>query len=459
MHSHFTRRKLFCFVTFIVSVLLSYTTTGYSTQVASAQKQTLSPSIDEISQQVLLNMHLNGWNPNAQFRGVTTGGLFVNWNMLDPQQTNILGSGFQNPSGCNTTPLPPNCPNPQTVQDPQTALYYLDDLAEYTSLHPQDHSYDADLSRTMKLVTYEYANYNLPKGWIYFYLLRAGQLLQNPTLVNEAYQAAYNYYTHWYNPQLGFIYNRAHASSTAGTYTTEHSIMAGAALINAGTRWHQSAWVLAGQSTIDHILTSAYNAYYNLCYHDMAVALDGSQHVTNAQAKPDAQGSIVEALMDAYAQTSNPRYLSVARQLLQSVLISSGLWDQTNGGLFFALDTSTGKLNNKYKETRSQAHILIALIRYNAVLQSPGQAPQFMDKEQQLISLLTNKFYQSTYHGYFYRVTPTFGLYVTSAGLIETYFTTEAMGITLDALQQTSLLDTSLPGRGTNSSNRYFIPG
>ena len=442
MNSLFAYRKLFCSLVLITSVLLSYTMTGGSIQAAPGRSQqhslyTLSPSIDQVAQQVLLNIHLNGWNPDAQFRSVTTGGLFVNWNMLNPQQTNALGSGSQNPSGCNTTPVPPNCPDPQTVQDPQTALYYLDDLAEYTSLHPQDHSYDADLSRTVKLITYEYANYNLPKGWIYFYLLRAGQLLQNPILINEAHQAAYNYYTHWYNPQLGIIYNRAHASSTAGTYTTEHSIMAGAALINAGARWNQPAWILAGQSTIDSVLTAAYNPYYNLLYHDMTVASDGTQHVANTQAKPDSQGNVIEALMDAYAQTHNPRYLSVAHQLLQSLLVDSGLWDQTNGGLFFALDIRTGRISHAYKETRSQAHVLIALTRYNATLQRLGQPPQFLDKEQQLISLLTYNFYQSTYHGYFYRVTPTFGLYVTSSGLIETYFTTEAMGITLDALQQT----------------------
>ena len=438
MSSHLARCKSFCSVVLITGVLLSYTMTSASTWAASghAKKRTLTPSIDQVSQQVLLNMHLNGWNPNAQYRGVTTGGLFVNWNMLNPQQTNLLGSGSQNPSGCNALPLPPGCPNPQTVQDPQTALYYLNALAEYKALHPQDHSYDADLSRTTSRVMHEYASYNLPKGWIYFYLLRAGQLLQNYTLINEAHQAAYNYYTHWYNPQLGFIYNHSHGS-IAGTYTTEHSIMAGAALINAGTLWNQPTWVLAGQSTIDHILASAYNSYYNFFYHDMTVASDGTQQVANPQAKPDAQGSIVEALTDAYAQTANLRYLSVAQQLLQSLLVSSGLWDQANGGLFFALDMSTGSIKQNYKETRSQAHVLIALTRYNAVLQRLGQAPQFLDKVQQLTYLLTNKFFQSTYHGYLYRLTPTFGLYVTSSGITETYFTTEAMGISLDALQQT----------------------
>ena len=175
----------------------------------------------------------------------------------------------------------------------------------------------------------------------------------------------------------------------------------------------------------------------------MIVASDGTQRVANAQAKPDSQGSIAEALLHAYAQIHNPRYLNVAHQILQSLLVTSGLWDQSSGGLFFALDMSKGSIGRGYKETRSQAHVLIALARYNKILQLAGQAPQLMDKESQLIFLLTNKFYQSTYHGYFYRVTPTFSPYVTSSSVIETYFTTEAMGIALDALQQTEFLSSS----------------
>ncbi|GAC1481248.1 MAG: hypothetical protein NVS2B12_36350 [Ktedonobacteraceae bacterium] len=443
MRSYFERWKFFSYAFLITGILLASLTINttffraapaHAQSPVHAQSRTLSPSIDAVSQQVLLNIHLHGWNPNAQFRGSTTGGLFVNWNMFDPTQTNMLGVGSQNPSGCNTIPLPPGCPDPQTIQDPQTALSYLNDLAQYTSLHPQDHSYDADLLRTLNLVTYEYASYNLPKGWIYFYLLRTGLLLQNSTLINEAYHVASNYYTHWYNPQLGLLYNVSH---TPGVYTTEHSITAGAALINAGLRWNQPAWIIAGQSTIDHVLASAYNPYYNLLYSEMTVYANGAQQVLNSQAKPDAQGSIVEALMDVYMQTHNQNYLNVAYQVLHSLLITSGLWDQAYGGLFFALDMSTGKLKSQYKETRAQAHVLIALSRYNAVLQMQGLAPQFTDKAQLLTYLLTYSFYQSTYHGYFYRVTPTFMPYTTSSGFVETYFTTEAMGIALDALQQT----------------------
>ncbi len=437
MYNRFARWKLSTYVALTLCLLLSYAATSISVHATPGHtltRNTLSPAIDQVSRQVLFNMDLNGWNPNAQFRGLTTGGVFVNWNMFNPRQTNLLGIGDQNPASCNVIPLPPGCPNPQTIQDPQTALYYLNTLAEYASLHPQDHSYDADRAKMVNLIAYEYATYNLPKGWIYFSLLHDGLLLQNSTLINEAYHVAYNYYTHWYNPQLGLVYNR---SQTPGMYTTEHSITAGAALINAGVRWHQPTWVQAGQSTINHVLAAAYNPYFNLLYSDMTIYPNGVQQVLNPQAKPDTEGSIVEALVDAYTQTSNTYYLSVANQLLYSLFVTSGLWDRTNGGLFFALDMSTGKLNNKYKETRAQAHVLIGLSRYNAAFQRLGLAPQFVDKEQQLLTLLTYNFYQPTNYGYFYRLTPNFNLYTTSAGLVESYFTTEAMGIAVDALQQT----------------------
>ena len=62
--------------------------------------------------------------------------------------------------------------------------------------------------------------------------------------------------------------------------------------------------------------------------------------------------------------------------------------------------------------------------------------------EQQLTAVITDHFYQATYHGFFYRVKSDFQVYVSrpNAGIgVEDYFTTEAMGSALDALQATEL--------------------
>jgi hypothetical protein len=93
-----------------------------------------------------------------------------------------------------------------------------------------------------------------------------------------------------------------------------------------------------------------------------------------------------------------------------------------------------------YKETRSHIHVLIALLQYNKAMQDQGQQASFMQQELQLITLLTTRFYQAQYHGYFYRMTADYRIYVSAKGQgigVEDFFTTEAMGSALDALQQT----------------------
>jgi len=381
---------------------------------------TLSPTIDMLAQQVLTNMHLHAWNPMAMRKNVVTGGLFINWNMSNPALTNAVRPG---PDG-----------NPQHNHDPQVDLLYLTSLAEYQLLHPQDHSFDTDLSRATTLVLADFPSYSVPKGWIYFYLLKNGLMLHNTDLVNEAYKAASNFYTTWYDPALGVVYDRKH---TPGDYQINHTLQCGAALIDAGLRWHQQDWVNAGEKTIDHTIAVGMDPFYHQFYNSMIVSSDGHDHVQNYQDKPSTQGEAAGALVTAYLLTQRQQYIDAAGLVLQNLFGSSGLWDKTNGGLFFALDMSSGKLLNDYKETRSQTLTLISLNAYNQVKQQALAV-----QEQQLITVLTDHFYQHTYHGFFYRVTPNFQVYVSRPGAgigVEDYFTTEAMGSSLDALQQTEL--------------------
>lgn len=388
-------------------------------QTGPSQIGTLSPAIDTIAQQVLTNIHLHGWNPNAVTHGKVTGGLYTNWVMNDPAITNNLGVGPSDQT--------------QSKHDIQVDLFYLVSLADYHQLHPQDHTFDSDLDRITKLVLGEYQTYNLPKGWIYFFLLRSGLDLNNTALVNEARDVADRTYTKWYDPTLGVVYNRNHSP---GDYSPNLTLQAGAALIDAGFRWKQPDWISAGEKTIDHVISAALDPKYQMFYNDMIVGSDGHDQVVNYQAKPSTQGEAATALVTAYTLTHNRRYLDVAGQILQNVFGSSGLWDQQRGGLFFAFDMQKGQLLAGYKETRSQTLVLISLLKYD---QAAGK-PQFAQQEQQLVSVLTDQFYQHTYHGYFYRVTPDFKVFVDKPGQgigVEDFFTTEAMGSSLDALQQT----------------------
>lgn len=379
------------------------------------------PAIDTVASQTLENMHLHAWNPAAMTHGVTTGGLYINWQMGNPARTNATRPG---PDG-----------NSQHNHDPQVDLLYLTALSEYRQLHPEANAYRDDFQRALSLVLADFQQYSQPKGWIYFYLLKNGLWAQNAALLAEARSVANNFYTRWYDPGLRFVYDRVRSP---GTYNVDHTITAGAALIDAGLRWHQPAWVSAGENTINHALAVALDPQYHLFYYSMTVSDDGRDRVANYKAKPDIQGQAVDALLTAYALLQRKEYLNAATQVLQSVLTTSGLWDGARGGLFFALDMRTGTTIPDYKETRGQSLVLLACHHYNQLI-----ARRFEQCQQQLVQVLTDHFYQRTYHGFFYRLSASFQIYVTHQGQgvgVEDYFTTEAMGSALDALQQVELV-------------------
>ena len=210
--------------------------------------------------------------------------------------------------------------------------------------------------------------------------------------------------------------------------------MSGAALIDAGIRWNNPTWVNAGTSTIDHTLASALNPQYHLFYQEMIVSPNGHDTISNYEAKSATQGQVIDGLLTAYSLVHRQQYLDVATQMMQQMM---NLWDASRGGYYFAFDLKAGKLLNSYKETRGQSLMLLALHHYNALMNY-----QYATQEQQVIAVLSNNFYESTYHGYFYRMTPDFHIVVTHSTKgdgIEDVFTTEAMGGAMDALQTTEL--------------------
>jgi hypothetical protein len=380
---------------------------------------------DTLVEQVLSNMHLHAWNPQAMTKGVVTGGLYINWKMDDPAQTNRVRPG---PDG-----------STQSDHDPQVDLLYLTALAEYHQLHSQSHTFDDDLRRATALVLVDFQRYSVPKGWIYFYLLKDAQFLGNSGLADEAHAFARNLYTTWYDPALGLVYNRAHIP---GDYQPNHILQGGAALIDAGHRWHEAGWSVAGERSLDHVLDVAFDPHYHLFYDSMSVDRSGHEQVQVNKARPSTEGEAVSALVTAYQLTHHRRYLDVAGEVLQSLFGSSGLWDRQRGGFFFALQFDSGSVVTSYKETRSQSLTLIGLYLYNML-----RHQQFARQEQQLIDVLVQHFYQSSYHGFVYRLTPDFQIYVSKPGAgigVEDYFTSEAMGSSLDALQRTRAPSTTL---------------
>ena len=417
-------RYLFLPFLFVLITGCSFFGTDASATSPRPSHQKIQPNqvgtVDTLVEQVLTNMHQHAWNPQAQIKDKVTGGLFINWQMDNPSITNATKQG----RGSATASL----------HDPQVDLLYLTSLVEYQQLHPGSTTYATDLSNATSMVLTDFAHYSLPKGWIYFYVLNDGLSLNNQQMVNEAQQIASNIYKDWYDPTLGYVYERSHKP---GDYDTNNIVQSGTALISAGQRWNQPNWVSAGEKTIDHVLSVAVNTKYTMLYDSMNVGSNGQDTPKGDQAKPSTQAEVSTALMNAYQLTNNQHYLSVAGTLLQSLFGSSGLWDSGHGGFYFALDMSSGKVVKNYKETRSQSLTLIALHQYDQL--SNGTMAQ---QEQAVSNVLTGSFYQSTYHGFFYRLTSDFHIYVTKPdeGIgIEDFFTTEAMGSVLDALQQSEM--------------------
>ncbi|WP_322480316.1 hypothetical protein [Thermogemmatispora sp.] len=387
--------------------------------VAAATSLALLPGWREqakaVIEQVLESMHEHAWNPLAKTHGQRTGGLFINWKMTDPKRVNAIRPG----------------PRGETLErhDPQVDLLYLNALSAYQHLNPGRVSYQADLQRILAVVRLDFQDYNLPKGWIYFSLLSAALSLPDASLLGEARALVERFYRFWYDPLVGTIYDRRHQPSD---YNTVHALECGAALIDAGQRWQVPAWREAGERTLEHVISVAFDPQRHLLYENMVAGPAGSDRPQGDEVRAASAGEAVSALALAYRLTGQHQYLSLAGTLLQSLFVTSGLWDRQHGGFYFALRLRDGSVIRDYKETRAQCLTLSGLQLYNAQTALP-----FLGEEHALIALLLGPFYEHTYHGYFYRLKGDFQIYVSKPGAgigKEDYFTSEAMGCALNAL-------------------------
>ncbi|WP_141727719.1 hypothetical protein [Thermogemmatispora onikobensis] len=389
--------------------------------VAAATSLALLPGwreqVETVINQVLESMHQHAWNPLAETHGQRTGGLFINWKMTHPERVNAIRPG----------------PGPQEEtlkkHDPQVDLLYLNALSTYQHRNPGKRTYQADLQRILAVVRIDFQHYNLPKGWIYFSLLSAALTLPDAPLLQEARALAERFYRFWYDPLVGTVYDRRHRLPD---YSTVHTLECGVALIDAGKRWRVPAWREAGERTLQHVVSVAFDPHRHLLYESMVVEPAGPDQPQSDQVRAASEGEAVSALALAYHLTGQRQYLSLASTLLQSLFATSGLWDKQRGGFYFALHLSNGSVIQDYKETRAQCLTLSGLQLYNAQVTLP-----FLNEERTLIALLLGPFYEHTYHGYFYRLRTDFQIYVSKPGAgigTEDYFTSEAMGCVVNAL-------------------------
>lgn len=433
-----------------------------------------------IAQGVLTNILQHGWNPDAAYKGnykpaPGPGGLFINWQYNDPSITNVQGNGVD------ITPY-------QTNHDPQVCLRYLQCVAKYLQISPQERQHldnpafpHTRLNTFLWHVIQDFTGYSTPKGFIYFSLLETGQKLRHQALLSLAKSVAQSFMRSYRN---GYFWSY---KATGATYSTNSCMGVSAALLDNALRFPNETFynttfkmtqgasdcILAAKSGLDHILAVARDATYGLCWDTMSVdyvagndqpvpiahttnhfssrastSLECAEHLLTAArilGNPDS-GNIHPLLDDPIRATT---YQNAAYQMVNSVYAL--MWDTTLGGFFFNVDTTGYSVTRIYKETRATATAIRAYLQTQAF--TTGYAPYL----QQCVNVLCDdtKFYKSLAPGYVYRTKTDFSFYVTSPGQgvgLEDQVTTEAMGVCVDALLSYSLLTNTTPLLNTAST-------
>ena len=387
---------------------------------------------------ILLDMGADGFNPQAPpVSGASQpGGLFINWRGTWPgdlataaANTDIQESGLSDQQAGSAA-----------RHDPLTDLTYLVSLYGYQTLYPHDRKFAQDVSRMEPIVKQEYADVGYYRCWVYFQLRDLGQLQPAQGWDAIAARFAAGVYQHYYDSQAGTIGDPRHD----WIYRTDYAAECGAMLIDAGQREHEAAWVSAGNSTLAHLMQRTQNPVTHLFPLQMKVGAT-QDTIVQTQLTMGEEAQLLNSFLDAYDLTGNKSYLNAVVQAMNSLYSPTiGLWDQINGGFFFSIDANGQALNASYKETR-QAWML-PLLQHLARIEGGGV---WAAREQVMLTVVRDKLWQPSIHGYPYRVSVSFAIYQSHNGpgrtsVDEDWVTAEAMGIASESLESQLLLLTWL---------------
>jgi len=373
----------------------------------------VSPRLTDI----LADMHTHAFNPAAPPTKTSTlqGGLFINWHggwngdlASAGANTNIQSSGQSD----DTTGASPR-------HDPVTDLMYMRNLAAFQVDRPGDHSFDADAARIDPIVRAEFGGYSYYRSWIYFQLRDLDRFQPGTGWDQIAHHFVEAVYRGFYDSGAGAVRDRSH-----DYYRTDFATQSAAAFADAGARYGEPQLTAAARSTVADLLRHAEDPTTHLF--PLSVHNDGS--VNQAQLKVGEETQTLDALLTVYDRLQQPEVLSAVRQAVEELYSPQlGLHDTTNGGFLFSVNADGSGLRTDYKETR-QAWMLALLRHLDA--DAGGQAQRVAD----MTTVVTDRLWQGALHGYVYRTTPTFGLFVNHSGpghtsVTEDFVTSEAMGI------------------------------
>lgn len=443
---------LACFaaVVLLVSACAHGSTRGPNVSTPIPQVTVAPGAADAVVLSVLQNIQANGFDASPQLNN-GLGGLWIDWRFgSTPLQTN--GGKCTVPAGGT-----PSCQgNPG--HDRLTDLRYLHNLWLYQAQHPADHQFAGELSKYTRIVQAEFANGIDPRGWVYDEWKQLYQLSHDGFYQQAAYNLAQYYFTQWYHPALGALYDTS--TDPHGSYRTEDAVGMGAALLDAGVVFHQPQWQQAGRSALAFLRSHAYVPQYHLYLHLLGsvVNADGSANpnetilqidTVDAQGqsqtkdggvvKAGSAGAIALALLRAYQASHDPQYLSQATDLLTYLAADqnlAGLWDAQQLGYFYGVQfagptyqqAGTPTLRKTEKEAGRQQQVLRAYHLADTLTNN-----QFASMETLLLQVVLTKAYYAPGHGYLYSVGADWRPHVRK-GQTKDFVTTEAMGIALEAL-------------------------
>ena len=450
----------------IVVLLILLTACASKTSTTSTQPSgTTTPLSPVTSQQVqtvirtvLQNIKDNGFDSQANGG---QGGLWIDWRY----GTNPLDA---NGGKCSVSNGAPTCQG-TFGHDRLTDLRYIHNLWWYEKENPSDTQFASEIQRYTPIIKQEWSACTDDRGWIYDEWMDIYSLSQDSFYKQCAQTIANYYFTQWYHPENGALYQTSSTNPT-GAFRTEDAIGMGAALIEAGAYFGQPQWSSAGKTALSYLRSHTYLPQYHVYLHSMdnVVLPDGTLNPdpsifktdnsdsagsdssssgggssaaqrNGANVKAGSMGSEAFALLRAYQASQDTEYLNEAVDLLNQLSPTTnplGLWDSQYGGYFYAIlfDGSDYKNPGKptvrtgQKEAGRQLQVLRAVHLANVLAHG-----QLQNMETTLLEIAVERAYYVDGHGYLYSVDPDWTPHLRH-GNNKTYVTTEAMGIALESL-------------------------
>lgn len=360
---------------------------------------------DTIAFETLVGISGYGWDPSNQ-------GILINWHRQYPERVNNTSGGDY------------DLRDEKTRHDSQNDVRALQHYYWWKKLHDNHPYFDLAISRLLPTVKNKYSKTSSVKGWMYYVLLRLWELTDNPAdkeFWKKSVMSWGENVMKQIDPEEGIYYNKNMGNCDCGlktiyldkAYRVDHQVQAGAALVDAGTRFNKPEWVEAGYRQVLTTYEQAFSEEYgffgriylmgNSGYtkdvdgninvrHDFS---DYSGKLWDSQVKIGEVSEEIDALMRAAEVTTDPvikaKFQEIAAKMLNA-LRDQGVHDKTYGGFYQNMNVTTtwyngqkGTVSGNQKEMR-QASLLGTYNIANRYINN-----QWQDMEKEMYYLLVNE--------------------------------------------------------------------